>query len=431
MGDIVSKHQITKIKTLEIMDNRGNPTIRTYVTVDEFFAGVADVPSGSSTGSFEAKEIRDGEVRYNGMGVRTAIEHIKTEIAPALIGQDPTNQRAIDRIMIDLDGTPDKSRLGGNAILGVSLATAKAAAQVLGLPLYRYLNNGAHVLPVPQACLLNGGLHAGNDLDIQEYCVMPVGADSFAHGVQMLSEIFKALYQILLERMGKTATNSSEDGGFAPPLNSSFEAMEILEQAVDRASYGDKVCYALDMAASGLWNQEKKVYLFEGKERTTQEMIDWTRKLTDAFPKIVSIEDPLDEKDYQGWAEFTRVFPKHLVVGDDIFATNPERIRKGVEEQLANATLCKVNQIGTLTEACDAALMARANGFPVVMSVRSGETEDSVLSDVSVALNTGLFKTGGIRGSDRGTNYNRFIEIEDELGSLAVYAGRHYKGKLN
>ncbi len=413
------------------MDNRGNPTIRTYVTVGDIFTGIADVPSGSSTGSFEAKELRDGGQRYNGMGVKKAIYNIQAEIVPALVGQDSTNQRAIDRIMIDLDGTPDKSRLGANAILGVSLATAKAAAQALGLPLYRYLNNGAHVLPVPQACLLNGGLHAGNDLDIQEYCVMPVGADSFTHGVQMLSEMFKILYQILLERMGKNATNSSEDGGFAPPLKSSFEAMEILEEAAEKAGYKDRVCYGLDIAASGFWDQQKKVYLFEGKERTTLEMIDWTRKLVNAHPQIVSIEDPLDEKDYSGWAEFTRVFSDRLVVGDDIFATNPDRIHKGVKEKLANATLCKVNQIGTVTEACDAALMARANGFPVVMSVRSGETEDAVLSDISVALNAGIFKTGGIRGSDRGTNYNRFIEIEDELGALAEYAGNNYKGKIN
>ncbi|RTZ96012.1 MAG: phosphopyruvate hydratase, partial [Deltaproteobacteria bacterium] len=353
------------------------------------------------------------------------------KIAPALIGRDSTNQRAIDRIMIDIDGTQDKSRLGANAILGVSLSTAKAAAQALGLPLYRYLNHGAHILPVPQACLLNGGLHAGNDLDIQEYCIMPTGADSFTHGVQMLSEIFKTLYHILLARMGKNATNSSEDGGFAPPLKSSFEAMEILELAAEKAGYRDKVCYGLDIAASGLWDQEKNTYMFEGKERTTQEMIDWVRTLVKNYPKIISIEDPLDEKDYTGWAEFTRVFSDRLVVGDDIFATNPDRIRKGVEEKLANATLCKVNQIGTLTETCDAAHMARANGFPVVMSVRSGETEDAVLSDISVALNAGVFKTGGIRGSDRGTNYNRFIEIEDELGPLAEYAGNDYKGKIS
>ncbi len=427
----MNNHRITRIKALEIMDNRGNPTIRTSVTVDDIFTGVADVPSGSSTGSFEAKELRDGGRRYDGMGVKKAIDNIKVEIIPALIGQDATNQRAIDRIMVDLDGTQDKSRLGANAILGVSLATAKAAAQSLRLPLYRYLNNGAHILPVPQACLLNGGLHAGNDLDIQEYCVMPVGADSFTHGVQILSEMFKALYHILLDRMGKNATNSSEDGGFAPPLKSSFEAMEMLELAAEKAGYSDKVCYGLDIAASGFWDQQKKVYMFEGEERTTKEMIDWVGMLVQDHPKIVSIEDPLDEKDYTGWAEFTRVFSNRLVVGDDIFATNPDRIRKGVEEKLANATLCKVNQIGTLTEACDAALMARANGFPVVMSVRSGETEDAVLSDISVALNAGVFKTGGIRGSDRGTNYNRFMEIEDELGPLAEYAGNNYKGKIS
>lgn len=422
-------HHIIDIRALEIMDNRGNPTVRAYVTVDNGCTGVADVPSGSSTGSFEAKELRDGGDRYNGKGVRKAVENIRTRIAPALKGMDAACQREIDGRLLELDGTPDKSNLGGNAVLGVSLATARAAAASLGLPLYRYLSSNAHVLPVPQACLVNGGLHAGNSLDIQEYCVMPVGADSFAHGVRMLSEIFKALHGVILDTLGRDATNYSEDGGFAPPLASSFEAMALLEKAVDLAGYKDQVVYALDLAAGGLFDRQKGTYSFEGKTLDTQGMIDVVAKLVAAHPGIVSIEDPLDEADDAGWIDVTREFRDRLVVGDDIFATNPERIRHGIDKGIANAVLCKVNQIGTLTEACDAAFMARANGMPVVMSVRSGETEDAVLSDISVALNAGLFKTGGIQGSDRGTNYNRFIEIEHELGASARYAGHDYAGK--
>jgi enolase len=422
--------QITDIRAIEILDNRGNPTIRCYVTIDHRFTGIADVPSGSSTGSFEAKELRDGEKRYNGMGVKTAIGHIENIIKPALIGVHGANQRNIDYLLNKLDGTKDKSKLGGNAILAVSLAVAKAAAKWCHLPLYRYLNTNAHVLPVPQACLINGGLHAGNDLDIQEYCVMPVGAASFTHAVQILSEIFKELGRILLKTMGKNATNSSEDGGFAPPLDNSFAAMEILSQAVKNCGYENEVEFGLDLAASGLLSEDGKTYEFEGKRLTSREMIDYIKDLVRQFPKIVSIEDPLDEKDYKGWIAITREMSDKMIIGDDIFATNIDRIKMGVEKKIANSILCKVNQIGTITEATDAAMMAQSNSYPVVMSVRSGETEDSVLSDISCALNAGLFKTGGIRGSDRGTNYNRFIEIEHELGPLARYAGRNYKGTL-
>ncbi len=420
--------KITDIRAMEILDNRGNPTIRSYITIDNRFVGIADVPSGSSTGSYEAKEIRDGGSRYNGMGVKTAIGHIENIIKPNLIGVNGTNQRHIDYLLNEMDGTNDKSKLGGNAILAVSLAVAKAAAKYCHLPLYRYLNAGAHVLPVPQACLINGGLHAGNDLDIQEYCVMPVGAANFAQAVQMLSEIFRELGEILLHTMGKNATNSSEDGGFAPPLDNSFEAMEILQRAVKKCGYIDSVEFGLDIAASGLLTDDGKTYQFEGKKRTSRKMIDYIKDLVAAFPKIVSIEDPLDERDYEGWIDITKECPDKMIIGDDIFATNIERISMGVKKNIANSILCKVNQIGTITEAVDAAMMARSNRYPVVMSVRSGETEDSVLSDISCALNSGLFKTGGIRGSDRGTNYNRFMEIEYELGPLARYAGHHYKG---
>jgi len=422
--------KITDIRAFEILDNRGNPTIRCHVTIDHEFVGIADVPSGSSTGSFEAKEIRDGEKRYNGMGVRKAIGNIESIIKPALINAHGANQRNVDYLLNALDRTKDKSRLGGNAILAVSLAAAKAGANFCHLPLYRYLNAGAHVLPVPQACLINGGLHAGNDLDIQEYCVMPVGADSFTHAVQILSEIFKELGRILLHTMGKNATNSSEDGGFAPPLGDSSAAMEILQQAVRNCGYEDEVEYGLDLAASGLLNEDGKTYQFEGKKLTSRQMIDYIKQLVEAFPKIVSIEDPLDEQDYEGWMTITKELSDKMIIGDDIFATNADRIKMGVEKKIANAILCKVNQIGTVTEACDAAMLATSNGYPVVMSVRSGETEDSVLSDISVSLNSGLFKTGGIRGSDRGTNYNRFMEIEHELGPLAFYAGRQYRGTL-
>ncbi len=259
---------------------------------------------------------------------------------------------------------------------------------------------------------------------------MPVGAQSFAHSVQMLCEIFRELRELLLQSMGKIATNSSEDGGFAPPMDSSFKAMDILHQAVRKAGFENNVEYGLDFAASGLYKADQKCYQFEGKMRTTSEMIDTIKELVREFPRIVSVEDPLDEQDYDGWVAFTEAFKDRMIIGDDIFATNPKRLRLGIDKKIANAMLCKVNQIGTVSEACDAAMMAKSNGYPVVMSVRSGETEDSVLSDISVALNAGLFKTGGIRGSDRGTNYNRFIEIEHELGSLARYAGRRYKGQL-
>lgn len=421
------KHNLADIHAIEIIDNRGMPTIRATVLTDTGHKGTADVPCGSSTGAYEAREVRDGGPRYRGKGVRRAIQNIHDKILPALNGIDITCQREIDRVMCEIDGTPDKSGIGANAILGVSLAAAKTGAVCCSLPLYRYLNIGSHVLPVPQACLLNGGLHAGNDLDIQEYCVMPVGADSFGHAVEMLCDIFQTLRDILLQKIGKSAVNSSEDGGFAPPLKRSAEAMAYLVQAVERAGYADEVVYGLDFAAGGFYDPKDKVYRFEGETLNTAGMIEMIAQLIDRFPGIVSIEDPLYEDDFDGWRKLTDTFAGKMVVGDDLFATNIGRLQKAMPLKAANATLCKVNQIGTLTEAMDAARFAQRNGYPVVMSVRSGETEDDVLSDVSVALDAGLFKTGGIRGSDRGTNYNRFIEIEHELGSTARYAGHDYK----
>jgi len=403
------------------------PTIRTTVLTESGHKGTADVPCGSSTGAYEAREVRDGGSRYQGKGVRQAIGNIHNLLLPALKGIDITCQREIDNTMCEADGTSDKSRIGANAILGVSLAAAQAAAASCNLPLYRYLNAASRVLPVPQACLINGGLHAGNDLDTQEYCVMPVGAESFSHAVEMLCDIFQNLREILLLEIGKSAINSSEDGGFAPPLNRSAKAMEYLTRAVEQAGYAGQIHYALDFAAGGFYDPENKTYRFEGETYTAEGMIEMIGGLLKTFPGIVSVEDPLFEDDWDGWRILTDTFPAQMVVGDDLFATNVKRLERAMTLGVANATLCKVNQIGTLTEAMDAARYARRNAYPVVMSVRSGETEDNILSDISVALDAGVFKTGGIRGSDRGTNYNRFIEIETELGSQSRYAGFDYK----
>ena len=422
--------KLVDINAIEIIDNRGMPTIRTRVLSSTGCKGTADVPCGSSTGAYEAKEVRDGGTRYQGKGVRKAIQNIHEKIRPALKGIDITRQREIDSIMCEVDGTPDKSGLGANAILGVSLATAKAAAACCDLPLYRYLNAGSYLLPVPQACLINGGLHAGNDLDTQEYCVMPVGADSFGQAVEMLCDIFQKLKELLLQGIGKAAVNSSEDGGFAPPLSHSAEAMGYLTRAVEKAGYADDVRYALDFAAGSFYDPEKNVYHFEGEVYTADGMIAVIQDLIDQFPGIVSIEDPLFEDDLEGWRKLTAAFASLMVVGDDLFATNIDRLQQAIPQGVANASLCKVNQIGTLTEAMDAARYAQRHSYPVVMSVRSGETEDDVLSDISVALDAGLFKTGGIRGSDRGTNYNRFLEIEADLGRLAQSAGNDYKRVL-
>jgi enolase len=422
--------KITQVEAYEIIDNRAMPTVRTRVCVDNIHWGWADVPCGSSTGSFEAKELRDGNHRYRGKGVCQAIENIIRKILPLLSGMPVADQRALDGAMLDLDGTADKSNLGANAILGVSLAAAKAAAISQGLPLYSHLNPAGQVLPVPQACLINGGMHAGNELDIQEYCVMPVDAGSFTEAVRTLSEIFMSLRDVLYETIGPSAVNSSEDGGFAPPLRNSDQAMEVLEAAVAEAGYSGQVVYGLDLAATGFFNRENEQYTFEGEIFTRRQFIDHLKLLVRKFPLIVSLEDPLMENDYEGFSWITAEMPGTMIIGDDLFATNKKRIQEGVEKKAANATLCKINQIGTLTEAIDAANFARSQGFSVVVSERSGETEDSVLADISVALNAGLLKTGGMRGSDRGAKYNRLIEIERELGKTARYAGRDYRMNL-
>jgi enolase len=422
----VSATTIADVRALEIIDDRGRPTIRTTVRLGSGTAGRADVPCGSSTGSYEAFDLRDGGDRYGGWGVRRAIANVHEVLRPALLGRDAADQRLIDETLIELDGTRDKSRLGGNAILSVSLAAARAAAAGLELPLYRHLGPDGHVLPVPQASLINGGLHAGNDLDVQEFCVMPVGSRSATEAIRLLCEVFAELRALLRARYGAAATNFSEDGGFAPPLSRSREAMDALCEAVSRAGYEDEVVYALDVAATGLYDADAATYRFDGRARTRDEMVAALSELVREFPGIVSIEDPLDQDDLEGWRLAVEGLPGVLVVGDDLTATNPERLRAAIDAGAITGALCKVNQIGTLSEAMDAARYTAGRGCPVVLSVRSGETEDDILSDVSVALNAGLFKTGGIHGSDRGANYNRFLEIEAELGAAARYAGRDY-----
>ncbi len=424
----MQQNSITDIKATEVIDNRGNPTVRVYACMDHTFWGRADVPSGSSTGSYEAHELRDGGPRYGGKGVMKAIQNIHEVIFPGLQGMDGSRQRDIDRLMLDMDGTRDKSNLGANAILGVSLAVASAAAAAHHLPLYRYLNGNGHVLPVPQASLINGGQHAGNDLDIQEFCVMPVGVETFAESVRALCEIHASLKDILLKKLGKAATNSSEDGGFAPPMRSTREAMDNLGEAVERAGYSRDVVYGLDFAATGFYDAATGIYHFEGTEKTQENMIEFLKTLVEEYPLIVSLEDPLYENDFEGFTTITKELPDTLIIGDDLFATNIERIKQGVAKKAGNATLVKLNQIGSLSEALDAADFAMQHGYCVVVSERSGETEDDVLSDVCVALNGGVIKTGGIRGSERGSKYNRFMEIEEELGKAALYAGRNFKG---
>jgi len=423
---MTSPTAITDIRALEIIDNRGQPTIRAWVHTAGGACGHADVPCGSSTGSYEAFDLRDGDERYNGRGVHGAITNILDVLRPALLGIDVTDQRSLDRLIIDLDGTPDKSRLGGNALLAVSMAAGQAAAAALQLPLYRHLNPGGHVMPVPQACLINGGIHAGNDLDPQEFCVMPVNAPSFAEATRTVCEIFHALKGLLVNRLGKHATNFGEDGGFAPPLLACRQAMDFLMEAVEVAGYSNEVMYGLDIAANGLYDPYSNAYRFDGHVHSPQRMVDAVLQLVREYPSIVSIEDPLQQDDFDGWKTVVDALPGVLVVGDDLTATNMGRLQKAIDRGAVNSLLCKVNQAGTLTEAMDAARYSQQHSCPVVMSPRSGETEDDILSDISVALNAGVFKIGGPHGSDRGKSFNRLLEIEAELGPASLYAGRDY-----
>ncbi len=407
----------------EILDSRGNPTVEVEVLLEDGTAARAAVPSGASTGAFEAVELRDGGKRYSGKGVEQAIKNVNEVIAPEVVGLDAQDQRLVDQTMIDLDGTNNKAKLGANAILGVSLAVAKASAEHADLSLFKYVGgNNAHVLPVPMMNILNGGAHADTNVDIQEFMVAPIGADSFKESLRWGAEIYHSLKAVLKKR--GLATSIGDEGGFAPNLDSNRAALDLILEAVEGAGFkpGKEIALAMDVAATEFHKDGK--YSFEGKQISAAEMIAYYSSLVDSYP-IVSIEDPLDEDDWDGWAAITaQLGSKIQLVGDDLFVTNPERLAKGIAANTANALLVKVNQIGSLTETLDAVEMAHRAGYRSMMSHRSGETEDVTIADLAVATNCGQIKTGAPARSERVAKYNQLLRIEEELADGARYAGR-------
>lgn len=416
---------IESVAGIEVIDSRGNPTVEVVVTTDSGATGRALVPSGASTGKFEAVELRDGGDRYMGKGVLTAVGFVNTDLADAVVGMDVTSQRAIDAVMNEVDGTENKGRCGANAILGVSLATAHAAAADVGLPLYRYVGGPhAHVLPVPMMNVLNGGEHADNNIDLQEFMLMPVGASSFSEGLRWGIETYHTLKGVLHDRGLSTAIG--DEGGFAPNLGSNEEALQLLVEAIEKVGLrpGDDIALTMDVAASEFFVDGKYELAGEGRSLTPAEMAGYLADLSKKYP-IVSIEDGLDEQDWDGWATLTeQVGDSVQLVGDDLFVTNTTRLQRGIDEDIANSILIKVNQIGTLTETLETVGLATANAYTSVMSHRSGETEDATIADLAVATNCGQIKTGAPARSDRVAKYNQLIRIEADLGDAAVYPGR-------
>jgi enolase len=417
---------ILDITAREILDSRGNPTVEVDVTLEDGAFGRAAVPSGASTGAHEAVELRDGDkARYMGKGVLKAVAAVNGEIYETLTDMDAEDQIAVDRAMIALDGTPNKARLGANAILGVSLAVAKAAAESCGLPLYRYVGGtSARTLPVPMMNIINGGVHADNPIDFQEFMVMPVGASTFREALRMGAEIFHTL-KSALKKAGHN-TNVGDEGGFAPNLPSAEAALDFVMKSIEQAGYkpGKDIYLATDCAATEFFKNGKYVYEGEGKTRSIKEQAEYLAKLAKDYP-IISIEDGLSEDDWDGWKQLTDLIGKtHQLVGDDLFVTNTTRLQKGIKEHIANSILVKVNQIGSLTETMEAVEMAHKAGYTAVMSHRSGETEDSTIADLAVATNCGQIKTGSLARSDRLAKYNQLLRIEEELGGQAIYAGR-------
>jgi len=414
--------RIDAVGAREILDSRGNPTVEVEVALDDGTIGRAAVPSGASTGAFEAVELRDGGDRYVGKGVLNAVAGVNTKIGPALVGFDADDQRALDQAMIDLDGTDNKAKLGANAILGVSLAAAKAAADSARLPLFRYVGGpNAHVLPVPMLNIVNGGSHADSNVDIQEFMIAPIGAPTFSEALRMGAEVYHSLKSVL-NKQG-LSTGLGDEGGFAPNLDSNRAALELIATAVEGAGLkvGTDIAFALDVAASEFFADG--TYAFEGQQKTAEEMSAYYAELVAAFP-IVSIEDPLDEDDWAGWTTLTENLGDDVqIVGDDLFVTNVERLTRGIAEGAANALLVKVNQIGSLTETLDSVDLAHRHGFACMMSHRSGETEDTTIADLAVATNCGQIKTGAPARSDRVAKYNQLLRIEEALGSSATYAG--------
>ncbi len=415
---------IEAVGAREILDSRGNPTVEVEVALDDGTVSRAMVPSGASTGAFEAVELRDEDpARYGGKGVQKAVLAVVDEIGPELLGFDASEQRLVDQALIDLDGTAGKSRLGANALLGVSLAVARAAADSADLPLFRYVGGpNAHVLPVPMMNILNGGAHADSNVDIQEFMIAPIGAATFADALRWGAEVYHALKGVLKSK--GLATGLGDEGGFAPNLDSNRAALDLITIAVEKAGFtpGTDIAYALDVAATEFWSEAG--YAFEGGTKTSEEMADYYAELVAAYP-LVSIEDPLNEEDWSGWQGLTtRLGDAVQIVGDDLFVTNPERLQRGIDSATANALLVKVNQIGTLTETLDAVSLAHRSGYRCMMSHRSGETEDTTIADLAVATDCGQIKTGAPARSERVAKYNQLLRIEDELDEAARYAGR-------
>ncbi len=414
---------IEQVAAREILDSRGNPTVEVEVALIDGTMTRAAVPSGASTGEHEAVELRDGGTRYGGKGVQKAVERVLDEIAPAVIGLSADDQRLVDQALVDLDGTPDKSRLGANAILGVSLAVAKAAAESAGLPLFRYLGGpNAHILPVPMMNILNGGAHADTGVDIQEFMVAPIGAPNFREAVRWGAEVYHALKAVLKQQ--GLATGLGDEGGFAPDVAGTRAALDLICSAIESAGFkpGTDVALALDVAANGFFTKGTG-YSFEKQTYTSAQMGEFYVGLLDSYP-LVSIEDPLDENDWDGWIDLTTAIGDRVqIVGDDLFVTNPERIEEGIERGAANALLVKVNQIGTLTETLDAVALAHNSGYRTMMSHRSGETEDTTIADLAVAIGSGQIKTGAPARSERVAKYNQLLRIEEALGDAARYAG--------
>lgn len=415
--------KINSVNAREILDSRGNPTVEVEVVLDDKSVGRAAVPSGASTGAFEAAELRDGGPRYLGKGVANAVKNVTQKIAPVVSGMSAVDQRAIDQKMISLDGTKNKSVLGANAILGVSLATARAASNSANQSLFKHLGgSNAKTLPVPMMNILNGGAHADTNVDIQEFMIAPIGADSFKESLRWGAEIYHSLKSVLKKK--GLATSIGDEGGFAPNLDSNRAALDLILVAIEGAGFkvGSQIALAMDVAATEFFSEGK--YEFEGKSLTSEQMIAYYSDLVTNYP-LVSIEDPLDEDDWSGWAKLTSELGEKIqIVGDDLFVTNPERLAKGIKSKTANALLVKVNQIGTLTETIDAVNMAHEHNYKSMMSHRSGETEDTTIADLAVALNCGQIKTGAPARSERVAKYNQLLRIEEELAADAIYAGR-------
>jgi enolase len=415
---------IEQVGAREILDSRGNPTVEVEVALEDGTLARAAVPSGASTGEHEAVELRDGDVgRYGGKGVERAVNAVLDELGDEIAGVEAFEQRVIDQKLIDLDGTPDKSRLGANALLGVSLAVAKAAAESAGLELFRYVGGpNAHVLPVPMMNILNGGAHADNGVDVQEFMIAPIGAPTFHEAVRWGAEVYHALKSVLKAK--GLATGLGDEGGFAPDLPTSRDALDLIAQAVGKAGFvlGRDIALALDVAATEFYAD--RAYAFEGAERSVDQMIEYYSELIDTYP-MVSIEDPLSEDDWDGWVRLTAQLGERVqIVGDDLFVTNPERLEQGITRRAANALLVKVNQIGTLSETLDAVTLAQSSGYRCMMSHRSGETEDTTIADLAVATSCGQIKAGAPARSDRVAKYNQLLRIEEDLGDAAVYNGR-------